>query len=492
LENILSSLSNYFTISAGLIWALILIAFITVYIIDRTQTKHTIRRNYPVFGRFRWFAEEAGVFIREYFINDERKQDPFSAHDRRYVYASSKNQTRTKAFGTTLEKKDNDFSFVHSQFPYIGNSNYPTEIIFGEDTENPYKTKSRVNVSGMSFGALSANAVLALSKGMKEAGGWLNTGEGGISSYHRKGGADLVFQIGTAKFNVSNNDLTLNEEKLSLVASDPQIKMIELKLSQGAKPGKGGILPASKVNKEIAEARGQEIGTDSISPNRHVEADTLNNLLELIYKTKKYSKKPTGIKLCLGSPEQLDILLKSISEKINISIDDSQNYIPSFITIDSSDGGTGASPSAFLDHMGMHIKESLPLLSEKLIKYNLRDKIKIIASGKLITPANMAWAFAMGADVVVTGRGFLFAQGCIQARKCNTNNCPTGITSHQKKYTKGLVPSVKSKRVANYHRNLTKDLIDIAHACGVESVEFLNSSHIRNSNYGNKIKITNI
>lgn len=479
-EKILDLLSSIFTVTMGTLAALSVFAFIVIWIVDKTQVRHTIRRNYPFFGRFRWIAEKAGEFTREYFINDERKEDPFAAHDRRYVYASSKNQTRNKAFGTTLEYSDNDYSFVNSQFPYLHKTQKPSAIIFGEDTDNPYSTTSRVNVSGMSFGALSANAVLALSQGMHSAGGWLNTGEGGISKYHKEGGADLVFQLGTAKFNVSNEDLSLNLEKLEKVSSDPQVKMIEIKLSQGAKPGKGGILPASKVDAEIAKARGSEIGVASISPNGHIEAKDLDGLLKLIYQTKKHSKKPTGIKMCLGSPEQLDVLFNGINSKLNDeSIEDRHNFVPSFITMDSADGGTGAAPAAFLDHMGMNLKESLPILNKKLKQYNLRDKIKIIASGKLISPAKAAWAFALGADVIVTGRGFLFAQGCIQAKKCNKNTCPTGITSHKRKYTKGLVPEVKSVRVANYHRNLTIDLIDIAHACGVQSFEHLNESHIR-------------
>lgn len=493
MDNSILTLSNIFTVSTGFIFTVIILLLAIVWVIDRTQTKHTIRRNYPIFGRFRWIAEEAGVFVREYFINDERKEDPFSAHDRRYVYASSKDQTRNKAFGTTLENRHNNYSFIHSQFPYLQEVKHASEITFGEDTPNPYTTISRFNVSGMSYGALSANAVSALSQGMKIAGGWLNTGEGGISKFHRNGGADLVFQIGTAKYNVGNDDQTLNIEKLKDVCKDSQIKMVELKLSQGAKPGKGGILPAKKVNKEISEARGIPVGTASISPNRHIEADNLNNLFELIYKIKKNSEKPTGIKMCLGSPEQLDVFLQGMVDKLNDpTIEDAHNFIPSFITIDSSDGGTGAAPSAFLDHMGMNITESLPLLNRKLNQYKLRDKIKIIASGKLINPASAAWAFTQGADVVVTGRGFLFAQGCIQAKKCNKNTCPTGITSHQRKYTKGLVPEVKAVRVANYHKNMTHDLMDIAHACGVRSFENLNETHLRKNKFNSDIQFTQV
>lgn len=447
---------------------------------DKNYSKHTLLRNYPLIGRGRWFFEYIGKFLHYYIVSNEREEFPFNRHDRSYVYKAAKGNNRTEAFGSTKNDLLNDFSFVHSQFPYMGDKHIPNELTYGNETLNPYTTNSRFNVSAMAFGAISKNAVLALSEGMKIAGGYLNTGEGGLSKYHLSGGADLVFQIGTAKYNCGNDDKTLNIQKLKKIAENNQVKMFEIKLSQGAKPGKGGILPAIKVDKEISEARGIPQGKDSISPNRHIEIDNLDNLMKFIYEVKNNTEKPTGIKLCFGNESQIDELIKSFSEIISRNDLIKKNYyIPSFITLDSSDGGTGAAPMAFIDNIGMNIKESLPYLIKSLNKYGLRSKIKVIVSGKLITPVEIAWAFANGADSVNSARGFLFSLGCIQARLCNKNECPTGITSNKERYVKGLDPKKKSIRVSKYHENIVSDIMDIAHACGVSSVDELNLEHIR-------------
>jgi glutamate synthase domain-containing protein 2 len=479
IRNLIDFASNSFVVFFGIIFLSVVIAIVVMGIRDKTQTKHTIRRNYPVVGRMRWVLEDMGRFLREYIIQNDLEGNPFVRHFRNYVYRGAKGVDRTEAFGSILDKNFNDYNFVHSQFPYINDDEEVTPITFGEDTANPYTTSSRFNLSGMSYGALSKQAVSALAQGMAKTGGWVNTGEGGISSYHRLGGADIVFQMGTAKYNVGDSEGRLDIDKLKTLAGDPQVKMIEIKLSQGAKPGKGGILPAAKVNKDIAKARGIPVGTASISPNRHIEAEDISGLLRLIYNTKKHSQLPTGIKLCLGAPAQLDIMLSAFKEKLDTGNKDDLNYIPSFITIDGANGGTGAAPVAFMDAIGMDLDEALPALAGKLKYYELRDRIKIIASGKLITPVHAAWAFASGADVVVTGRGFLFSLGCIQARVCNKNKCPAGITSHKRRYTKGLNIELKSERVANYHHSMIHDLQDIAHACGVKSFEQLNTQHVR-------------
>jgi glutamate synthase domain-containing protein 2 len=460
------------------------IAFLYYYIKDSRQTKHTLRRNFPVLARGRWLLEHLGTFFRYYLVNNEREEEPFSRHSRSYVYKAGKNNKRNEAFGSTKSYNPRSFSFVHSMFPFIKEETQNSPIVFGEDTENPYTTTSLFNPSAMSFGALSKEAISAISQGICKSGGWMNTGEGGMSAYHTTSGVDIVFQIGTGKFNVGNEDNSLNIDKLHNVAGDPQVKMFEIKLSQGAKPGKGGILPAKKVNAEIASIRGIPEGKASISPNRHIEITDMESLLEFIYTIKSNTKKPTGIKLCANSPHELEELIKAIFEKSSNHL-----YRPDFITLDSSDGGTGAAPTAFLDSMGMNILESLPLLNDLLIKYNLKDKIKIISSGKLVTPVEVAWAFAHGADSVNTARGFLFALGCIQARQCNKNTCPTGITTNNSKLRKGLVPSDKAERVYYYHKNMNKDLMDIAHACGVESFELLTTEHIR---YPEKISIKNL
>ena len=484
--------SNVFVFTFGIIFLLLLFSFIYMIIVDKIQKKHTLRRNYPLFGRGRWIMEYIGHFIRAYFVTDERSEKPFSKSDRSYSYQGAKNETRTRAFGSTLDPKDSYFSFVNSQFPFKNQeknlADNVSPITYGEKSKNPYTTKSRINISAMSYGALSDVAITSLSKGAKKGGFLMNCGEGGISRFHKDGGADLIFQIGTAKYGCSNEDLSLNEDKITKLAENEQIKMFEIKLSQGAKPGKGGILPSNKVTKEIAEARGIQEGVSSVSPSTHTEVFDNESLLELINKVKKATQKPTGIKLCLGEPKQLDKLFDLIQNKIEREPDTADYYIPDFITLDSSDGGTGASPMAHMDVMGMNILESLPIIVKKLIEYGLRDKIKVIASGKLITPVQAGWAFAQGADSINIARGFLFSLGCIQAMECNKNKCPTGIATHQKKYTRGLVPEDKYVRVYNYHLNLTNDLVDISHSCGVKSFEDLSLNNIRS----NKILINNV
>tara|TARA_Y100001960_G_scaffold328546_1_gene417595 strand:+ start:21136 stop:22617 length:1482 start_codon:yes stop_codon:yes gene_type:complete len=486
----LSKSSDLFTLVIGLIALAIIAVLVITWFIDSSQTKHSLRRNFPVLARGRWFMEYIGHFFRYYMVANDREERPFNRTDRTWGYKAAKGNNTTEAFGSTLDLKDIEYSFINSPYPFIPQTeedNLPSAITYGEKTKNPYTTQSRINISGMSYGALSDVAVLSLSKGAHKGNFLMNTGEGGLSKFHKDGNAPLIFQIGTAKYGCGNEDLTINTDKLALLAKNDQIKMFEIKLSQGAKPGKGGILPADKVTKEIAEARGIQEGTASISPNRHVEVDSDETLLELIFKVKKYSEKPTGIKFCLGTPEHLDSLFELMNEKKQL--EDGHLYIPDFITLDSSDGGTGAAPMAHMDAMGMNIKHSLPILIAKLNEYNLRSDIKVIASGKLITPVQAAWAFSCGVDSINIGRGFLFSLGCIQARVCNKNKCPTGITTHNKKYTKGLIPEDKYQRVYNYHKTLTKELMGIAHSCGVKGFDKLNSKHIR---YHETINIKNL
>ncbi len=473
--------SQMFTFFFGVCF-LVFVGFI-VYaaIADRIQKKHSLRRNYPVIARGRWFMEYFGHFFRSYTSND-REDYPFSKVERVYAYKAAKGNKRTEAFGSTLNYKDMDFAFINSQFPYTGDKKEPNEIVFGEKTKHPYKTNSRINISAMSYGALSHVAILSLSQGAAKGNFLMNTGEGGLSKFHIDGGAPIIFQIGTAKYGCANDDLTLNEEKLKELANNQQIKMFEIKLSQGAKPGKGGILPADKVTKEIAEARNIEIGKASISPSAHKEISNMDNLIDFIKKVKEITGKPVGIKLCLGSEQQFYDMIKHLNERISGFLEhqeDANLICPDFITVDSADGGTGAAPLAHMDAMGMNLKESLTVVDKVLKDFNLRKNIKIIASGKLLTPVHAAWAFANGADSINIGRGFLFSLGCIQARICSKNKCPTGITSHGKKYTKGLIPEEKNKRVFHYHKHLTEDLMDIAHSCGVESFDKLDQSHIR-------------
>ena len=324
----------------------------------------------------------------------------------------------------------------------------------------------------MSFGAISRPAVLALSRGAKMAGCWLNTGEGGLSPYHLQGGADIVFQIGTAKYGVRDETGNLSEEKLRQVAAHDQVKMIELKLSQGAKPGKGGILPGVKVTEEIARIRGIPAGQDSISPNRHPEIGSNAELLRMIAHIRDITGKPVGFKTVLGDYSWLDSLFMEINRQ-------GVKSAPDFITIDSADGGSGAAPMPLMDDMGLPLRETLPMLVDKLYEYNLRDRIKVIASGKLVTPTFVAGALCMGTDFVVSARGFMFALGCIQAMQCNKNTCPTGITTHDIKLQRGLDVEDKAVRVMHYAKNMMKEVGIIAHSCGVDTPQQLQRAHCR-------------
>ena len=323
----------------------------------------------------------------------------------------------------------------------------------------------------MSYGALSKPAVQALSHGAQLAGCWLNTGEGGVSPFHLEGECDIVYQLGTAKFGARNDDGTLNPEKLKKVCENPNIKMIELKISQGAKPGKGGILPASKVNAEIAEIRGIKEGEPAISPNRHVDAKNPDELLDLIARVREASGRPVGIKFVVGNIMPVKELVAAIKAR-------GAQSAPDFMTIDGGDGGTGAAPMPLIDNMGLTIRESLPAIDDLLREEGLRERIVLMAAGKLLTPAEVAWAFCAGADFVNSARGFMFALGCIQALKCNQNTCPTGITTHNKRFQHGLNPENKAVRVMNYCQTLRKEVEMIAHSCGVDYPRQLTRDHV--------------
>ena len=381
-------------------------AIVIIYVLDITQTKQAIRRNYPVIGHLRYVFEEIGKFFRQYFFAMDREEMPFNRAVRTWVYQAAKNIDTTIAFGSTRDlQPTGSILFVNCPFPVLGQDATPVRsTTIGPDCNKPYSTNSLFNISAMSYGAISKPAVLALAEGAHMAGCWMNTGEGGLSPYHLQYPADLVFQIGTAKYGVRNKDGTLSDEKLRELADIDQIKMFEIKLSQGAKPGKGGILPASKVSDEVAQIRGIPAGEDSISPNRHLDIDNVNELLERLHHIKQVTGKPVGFKCVIGAYGWLDELFGEICQRGN-------DYAPDFITIDSADGGTGAAPMSLMDYMGLPIRESLPMVTNKLVEYGLRNRIKVIASGKLISPADVAWALCVGADFVNSARGFMFALG---------------------------------------------------------------------------------
>ncbi|MET4163709.1 glutamate synthase domain-containing protein 2 [Marinobacterium sp. MBR-111] len=455
-----------------LLIVVLLIVGVIMYQIDKRQTAHTIRRNYPLLGRFRYLFETLGEFLRQYFFAMDREEMPFNRAQRSWVYRAAKNIDNTVAFGSTRDlRKPGTYYFLNCPFPTLSEDAASTQPMrIGPYCRQPYDAPSFLNISGMSFGALSAPAVQALSMGAAKAGCWMNTGEGALSKHHLTGGCDIVFQIGTAKYGVRNEQGRLDDARLAKMAAIEQVKMFEIKLSQGAKPGKGGILPGDKVTAEIAEARGIPEGQASISPNRHPEISSIDDLLDFIAHVREVTGKPVGFKLVLGSTDWLDAFCEAVSNRGSESA-------PDFITLDSADGGTGAAPMPLMDSVGLPLRESLPLLVNKLIQHNLRNRVRVIASGKLINPTDVAAAICLGADFVVTARGFMFALGCIQALQCNKNSCPTGITTHNPKLHKGLVPDVKAERVANFHHNLVHEVEMIAHACGVSEPRQLTREH---------------
>jgi len=344
--------------------------------------------------------------------------------------------------------------------------------VIGASARHPFVAPSFFNISGMSFGAISRPAVLALSRGAKKAGIWMNTGEGALSSYHLEGGCDIVFQIGTAKYGVRKPDGSLDDDKLREMAAHDAVKMFELKLAQGAKPGKGGILPAEKITPEIARIRGIEMGQDSLSPNRHPEVATVGELLDMIAHVREVTGKPVGIKTVVSETEPFEDLFRAICER-------GEESAPDFITLDGGEGGTGASPMPLMDLVGVSIREGLLMVSDLRDRHGLKDRIRLVASGKLINPGDVAWALAAGADFVTSARGFMFSLGCIQALKCNKNTCPTGITTHDKRLQKGLVVEVKEDRVARYAKGIIKEVETIAHSVGVTEPRKLRRRHVR-------------
>ncbi len=462
-------MSALFLFGVGLIF----LGLIVAYIVDRTQTTHAIRRNYPIIGRFRYFFESLGEYFRQYFFAMDREEMPFNRAQRAWVYRAAKGADTTVAFGSTRDLKPNGtIFFVNCPFPTLDEDSVsPSQIEIGPYCDKPYNTSSIFNISGMSYGAISKPAVRALSKGAAKAGCWLNTGEGALSPYHLEGGADIVFQIGTAKYGVRDRTGSLSDKRLREVAAHDQVKMFEIKLSQGAKPGKGGILPGAKVSKEIAQIRGIDRGKDSISPNRHPEINSPEQLIDYIERVRSVTGKPVGIKFVLGAQGFLDELFSMLEHNPQLA--------PDFITLDSADGGTGASPQPLIDFVGMPIWESLPILIDKLDEYGLRPRIRVNAGGKLINPGDVAWALSVGADFVTSARGFMFSLGCIQALQCNQNSCPTGIATHQKKLQRGLDPTDKAERVRRYQERITGEVCMIARSCGVSEPRLLQRKHAR-------------
>lgn len=468
--NIISTLAVLFIVVVGFI----VLTVIILFFIDKTQRADAIRRNYPVLGRFRHLFTELGEFFRQYFFAMDREELPFNRAQREWIRRAGAGESNTVAFGSTR----NLFLagtpiFVNAAFPPLDEQAAKTKpMLIGPGARRPYLARSIFNLSGMSYGAISKPAVQALSRGCKEAGIWMNTGEGGLSPYHLEGGCDIVFQMGTAKYGVRDAEGRLDDDKLRKLAENPQVKMIEIKLAQGAKPGKGGILPGDKVNDEIAAIRGIPVGQTSYSPNRHVEVDDFSDLLDFIAHVREVSGLPTGIKTVYGDGGAFAELFALINER-------GEESAPDFITLDGGEGGTGASPMPLMDLVGVSIREALLHVTRLRNEAGLKERTRLIASGKLVNPGDVAWAVCAGADFVTSARGFMFSLGCIQALKCNKNTCPTGITTHDPRFQKGLVVADKYMRVARYAQNITQELETIAHSVGVTEPRLMRRKHVR-------------
>lgn len=466
----LDFLSTLFVFVIGLA----VLAAIVLYFIDRHQSESAVRHNFPVIGRFRDIFIRLGEFFRQYFFAMDREEQPFNRAQRDWVYASSQGASNVHPFGSTLNLSTPGVPvFASAAFARLDDrADLAPKIVFGEGGPNPYATRRLINISGMSYGAISRPAVQALSRGARRAGCWLTTGEGGLAPYHLEGGCDVVFQIGTAKYGVRNPDGSLSEDKLAEIAAHDEVKMIEVKLSQGAKPGKGGILPGGKVTAEIARIRGIPEGEDSISPNRFYEISTPAELLDFIARVRGVAQKPVGFKSAWGSFDWLDELCAEIRRR-------GKDSAPDFITVDGGEGGTGASLMPLIDNVGLSIRIALPSVVDRLAGYGLRERVRVIASGKLITPAEVAWAYCAGADSVNSARGFMFSIGCIQAMRCHTNTCPTGVTTHLKHLQAGLDPEDKQEHVQRYVEKIEAGVSAIAHACGVDHARALTRGHVR-------------
>ncbi len=464
---------QYLALLFVFITGLLVLLALVLFVIDRLQKGDAVRRNYPVIGRFRGVFSQLGEFFRQYFFAMDREEMPFNRAQREWVEGAADGRGNTVAFGSTRNLSVIGTPiFVNAAFPPLEDQFAKTDPMqIGPTARAPYVAKSIVNISGMSFGALSAPAVESLSKGAAEAGVWMNTGEGGLSPYHLAGGCDVVFQIGTARYGVRDQDGNLCDDKLREIAGHDQVKMFEIKLAQGAKPGKGGILPAEKVTEEIAAIRGIEAGKASLSPNRHDGVDDFGDLLDMVAHVREVTGKPVGFKTVVGSLGPFRELFALIRDR--------EQEAPDFITIDGGEGGTGAAPMPLIDLVGMPIREALPLVVNLRDEFGLKDRIRIVASGKLVNPGDVAWALCAGADFITSARGFMFSLGCIQALKCNRNTCPTGITTHDPSLQKGLVVEDKYAKVAHYAKCLTKEVETIAHSVGVPEPRQMRRKHVR-------------
>jgi len=447
---------------------------------DTLQTHHSVLRNYPVIGHFRFLLEFIRPEMRQYFIEGDNEAAPFSRQQRSLVYQRAKGDADKRPFGTQMDVGATGYEWINHSMQPTRLATHDFRVLIGADRAQPYSA-SIFNISAMSFGALSANAILALNSGAKRGGFAHDTGEGSISRHHRENGGDLIWEIGSGYFGCRNLDGSFSEERFVENAIQPQVKMIELKLSQGAKPGHGGVLPGPKVTLEIAEARGVPPWVDCVSPASHGAFSTPIEMMQFIDKLRLLSGgKPTGFKLCIGHPWEWFAITKAMLET---------GITPDFIVVDGAEGGTGAAPLEFTDHVGAPLQEGLLLIHNTLVATNLRSKIKLGCAGKVVSAFDVARMLALGADWCNSARGFMFALGCIQSQSCHTGHCPTGVATQDPQRARALVVPTKADRVFNFHDSTLHALKELIQAAGLNDPSELTANHIVRRNSEGAVKL---
>ncbi len=451
-------------------WPMIFLVLCGIGVYDLQQTHHAILRNYPIIGHLRFILETIRPEIRQYFLESETEASPFSRAQRTLVYTRAKGQSDKRPFGTQLDVRAVGYEWINHSIAPTKLAGHDFRVkVGGKDCKQPYDI-SLFNVSAMSFGALSANAIQALNLGAKLGGFAHDTGEGSISRHHRAHGGDLIWEIGSGYFGCRDAQGYFCPERFVENVRSPQVKMVEIKLSQGAKPGHGGVLPGPKVTEEIAEARGVMVGQDCVSPASHSSFSTPLELMSFIQQLRTLSEgKPVGFKLCIGHPWEWFAIVKAMLET---------GTLPDFIVVDGAEGGTGAAPLEFSDHMGMPLQEALRLVHNTLVGAGLRESIRVGASGKIVSAFDMARALALGADWCNSARGFMFALGCIQAQTCHSGNCPTGVTTQDPTRQLALVVPSKAERVHNFHTHTLEALQELMEASGLQTPHDFTPRHI--------------
>ncbi len=448
-----------------------LLPIVILGVFDLYISDNAILRNFPVLGHIRFLSLKIAPEIHQYFVESSTDGTPFTRLQREMVAERAERRVETHPFGTELSVNSEEYEWIaHSIYPVDMPERPPRITIGGEACRRPYDA-AMLNISAMSYGSLSAPAVEALNHGAKRGGFFHDTGEGGISPYHEAAGADLVWEIGSGYFGCRDEEGRFDEDLFRASARKEVVRMIEIKLSQGAKPGHGGVLPAAKVTPEIAKIRNLKPWTTVVSPAYHSTFDDASGLLAFVQRLRELSDgKPVGFKLCIGDPEEFVEICRQMRRT---------GILPDFITVDGGEGGTGAAPSEFSDSVGMPLESGLVLVVDTLRGYGLHEKIRVIAAGKIVSGYDMLKAFALGADLCNSARGMMFALGCIQAMKCDTNECPTGITTHKSHLTRGLVVPTKGERVANFQRGTVHTAMELLASMGLERFDQIERRHIR-------------